>query len=94
MTDKLKNKYAVPLTPYAPGGDLGAIDMQDPRIQQARKLMQEYDADIKRQRKEEADNALCKCGHKYKEHGTSISVNYSAGFCNVEGCKCRNFLNK
>lgn len=23
MTEKPKNKYAVPLTPYAPGGDLG-----------------------------------------------------------------------
>lgn len=45
-----------------------------------------------RKRKQEFDNAVCKCGHKRKYHGKSMSVNYTGGTC--DKCECFHFIMK
>lgn len=37
-------------------------------------------------------NPMCRCGHRHDQHGKSMSVNYSAGNCANEKCKCKKFL--
>lgn len=70
----------------------------DPRIMQARQLMIEATRDEWQKkiadRKELIDNMICKCGHLHKEHTAMYNINYSAGFCMVDDCKCRNFLSQ
>lgn len=34
----------------------------------------------------------CECGHKHSEHGESMSINYSAGCCQIDDCNCAHFL--
>jgi hypothetical protein len=38
------------------------------------------------------DKQLCICGHEHRQHHPTSSVNYTAGHCRVEGCRCKNFL--
>lgn len=40
----------------------------------------------------ERDNMVCYCGHKYRNHGKSFSLNFIAGAC--KNCKCNNFIEK
>ena len=62
----------------------------DDKIKQARKLMFEVDKERKEKIKSDSDNMICRCGHKHKEHTSSLSINYTAGFCSK--CDCEHFV--
>jgi hypothetical protein len=62
------------------------------KIAEARRLIIEATKERQQKIKDEFDNQLCKCGHRHKDHAHSLNINYSAGFCSIENCKCENFL--
>lgn len=48
------------------------------------------ESELARSEKEVRKYDLCYCGHERKQHGHSLSVNYTDGAC-IE-CKCQHFL--
>jgi hypothetical protein len=60
------------------------------KVCRARKLLNEAEQEIRRERHAETDRQKCECGHRHNQHGISASINYTAGFC--KRCRCRNFL--
>ena len=58
----------------------------------ARKLLHEATCELRKDKKEEENNDLCKCGHKRKDHSVSYSINYTKGTCFK--CNCKNFVIK
>ena len=66
----------------------------DPRYIEAKRLMAELTKEHRDKERAACDNDLCRCGHKRVEHSFSLSINYTEGFCNHEGCNCENFLMK
>ena len=76
--------------------DVEVIDdkeWRDLEIDRARRLRmeryEEYRAEVIKKRVE-ADNQVCRCGHKHKDHSESCSINYTAGKCTK--CDCANFV--
>ena len=62
----------------------------DDKINKARKLMFEVDKERKQKIKSDSDNMICRCGHKHKHHTSTMSINYTAGFC--VKCNCEHFV--
>lgn len=66
----------------------------DEKIKEAKRLMIEVSKERRQKIKDNSDNEICKCGHKFKTHTHTLSINYTAGFCSISKCNCEHFLTK
>ncbi len=64
----------------------------DGKVALAKRLM--ISAEIQRRAIHQAASAeeLCGCSHRRDQHTAATSINYSGGFCMVDGCKCHHFM--
>ncbi len=62
------------------------------KIRQAKQLMVQATQQIRRQKHAKRDALKCGCTHRFDQHTVSHSINYTGGFCMVDGCKCLNFM--
>lgn len=62
------------------------------KLKMARSLINAATRQQIRERQQEADSTICRCGHRHDRHALSCSVNYTAGHCQETDCQCKWFL--